>query len=141
MATQQLMDGANLSGEKQSEIHSASTSCGGLDGELSISTDMMGDYFREADPILLARAICLVYDRWIKSNRKPGSDNKLHCTRTHRPALVAEITSEWEVLSGESHDDDLFPYHESYVIRKWIDFRKMSDPKKQAWIAASKYDE
>ena len=98
----------------------------------------MGDYFREADPINLCKAICLVYDRWVKGGKKPGSDRIANSTRRHRPELVAEIESEWARLADVGVDDDLFPYHESYVIRKWIDFRKCNDAVKSAWIAASK---
>jgi hypothetical protein len=104
----------------------------------STSFPLMGDYYDEADPINLCRAICIVYDRWIQAGKKPGSDNVLNCTRTHRPELVAEIAAEWERLAGVDPCDDLFPYHESYVIRKWVDFRKMPDPRKQAWIMAAK---
>jgi hypothetical protein len=103
-----------------------------------MSYPLMGDFYREADPINLCRAICVVYDRWIREGYKPGSDNRLHCTRTHRPKLIAEITAAWEELAGVDPEDDLFPYHESYVIRKWIDFRKMPNPRKAAWVAAAK---
>lgn len=136
MVTQKLTDGLNHSAARQSGTLSASTSCDGSASE-STSSPLMGDYYREADPINLCRAICVVYDRWIKSGKKPGSDSQLHCTRSHRPALVAEITAEWERIAEADPHDDLFPYHESYVIRKWIAFRKMTDYQKSDWIAAS----
>jgi hypothetical protein len=98
----------------------------------------MGEYYNEADPIYLCRAICIVHERWIKAGKHPGSDNLLNSTRTRRPALVAEITEEWERLADVDPCEDLFPYHESYVIRKWVDFRKMPNPRKRAWIAAAK---
>jgi len=101
----------------------------------------MGDYYAEADPINLCRAIVLVYDRWITAGKKPGSDRLLNSTRRHRPELVAEIEAEWCRIAGDHLNDDTFPYHESYVIRKWTDFRKMPDPVKVAWIAAAKVDE
>ena len=98
----------------------------------------MGDYFREADPINLCRAVCLVYDKWIAAGKKPGSDRVVNSTRMHRPALIAEIVEEWCRITDSDPCDDLFPYHESYVIRKWVDFRKMNDHAKSAWIAQSK---
>jgi hypothetical protein len=98
----------------------------------------MGDYFREADPINLCQAICLVYERWILAGKKPGSDRVVNSTRIHRPALIAEIVEEWCRLADCDPCDDLFPYHESYVIRKWVDFRKMNDHVKSAWIADSR---
>lgn len=99
---------------------------------------MMLDLYSEADPVQLCRAICLVYDRWIAEGKKPGSDNLVNSTRSHRPALVAEIQAEWERISDIDRDDDLFPYHESYVIRKWVQFRKQNDAVKVAMIAAAK---
>jgi len=101
----------------------------------------MGDYYNEADPINLCRAIVLVYDRWIVAGKKPGSDRLLNSTRRHRPELVSEIESEWCRIVGVDEAEDTFPYHESYVVRKWTDFRKMPDPVKVAWIAAAKIDE
>jgi hypothetical protein len=124
----------------QSETRSVSTCSPGSPGE-SHSWNVaspMGDYYREADPILLCKAICLVYARWIEQGRKPGSDRVVNSTRRYRPQLVSEIEAEWCQLADVDPLDDLFPYHESYVIRKWIDFRKASDPTKTAWIAASK---
>lgn len=100
----------------------------------------MGDYYSEADPVNLCRAIVLVYDRWIEAGKKPGSDRILNSTRRHRPELVAEIEAEWCRIADHNIGDDLFPYHESYVIRKWTDFRKMPDQVKVAWIAAAKRD-
>ena len=62
----------------------------------------------------------------------------VHSSRLHRPALVAEIVAEWNALTGYDPDDDLFPYHESYVIRKWVLFRKKDDAQKVAFINAVK---
>lgn len=101
----------------------------------------MGSMYDEADPINLCRAICIVYDRWQRAGRKPASDNTVHATRTSRPALVKEVEEEWTRISGCDVRDDLFPYHESYVVRKWVQFRKQNDAVKAAWIAAAKCDE
>jgi len=100
----------------------------------------MGHYYEEADPVYLCRAICLVYSRWVASGKKPGSDNIINSTRLARPALVAEIIEEWSRIVGLDPVDDMFPYHESYVIKKWVDFRKMKDAHKAAWIAESEKD-
>lgn len=86
----------------------------------------------------MLRAICLVYGRWIDENRKPGSDMILQSTRIHRPALVAEVQAEWERIVESDHDADSFPYHESYVIKKWIQFRKMNDGMKAGYIAEAR---
>lgn len=102
---------------------------------------MLGELMTEADPVALARAICIVYDRRDQQNRKPNSDTILHSTRRHRPELVAEVVAEWERIVGADSDDDAFPYHESYVVRKWIQFRKQNDAVKAAMIAAAKRDE
>lgn len=137
MTTQESKDGANHAGDTQSAIHSRSRSCGG--SHIGSQPLMMLELYTEADPVQLCRAICLVYDRWISQGKKPGSDNLVNSTRSHRPALVAEIIAEWERISDVDHDDDLFPYHESYVIRKWVQFRKQNDSVKVAMIAASKF--
>lgn len=97
----------------------------------------MGEYYREADPINLQRAICVVYDRWMKAGKKPGSDRIANSTRRHRPSLVAEIEEAWCQFVECDPEDDIFPYHESYVVRKWIDFRKMSESVKAEWIKQS----
>lgn len=140
MDTQNLPGMENTRDDGQSGMGSASQSCDGLPSESKRQTvaPLMGSYFEEADPINLCKAICIVYDRWIRQGKKPGSDRIANSTRKHRPALVAEIEAEWCVLAGVEFDDDIFPYHESYVIRKWIDFRKQNDCVKTAWIAASK---
>jgi len=138
MATHTLQGGRKARDAKRSEMRSASTSCGGSVDELVGSMQLMGDYYQEADPVFLCCAIVLVYDRWIEAGKKPGSDNLVNCTRTHRKYLVEEITAQWESLAGVDPCDDLFPYHESYVVRKWIDFRKMPDSRKASFISAAK---
>jgi hypothetical protein len=140
MDTQVLADGQKANEGKQLEMLSASTSCDGSDGGSRVQSVLMGDFYREADPVNLCRAICVVYDRWIASGKKPGSDTLLNCTRTHRPALVAEISAEWERITGCDPDDDLFPYHESYVLRKWGMFRRLSPQTKRDWIQSAKSD-
>lgn len=90
---------------------------------------------RDANPEFLCRAICVVYGRWAEHKlRDPGSDNIVNATRTSRPALVAEIEKEWQRIAKSDPAGDWFPYHESYVIRKWIQFRKNTDPFKAALI-------
>lgn len=136
MTTRKSKAGVKVTGGAPSAIRSRFLSCAGSASESQ--SLMLGDLCNEADPINLLRAICIVYDRWIRSNKKPGSDNMVHSSRLHRPALVAEIVAEWNALTGCDPDDDLFPYHESYVIRKWVLFRKKNDAQKVAFINAAK---
>jgi len=124
----------------QSETGSASPSSAGLpkESKRQIVAPLMGHYFDEADPINLCKSICIVFERKMLAGEKPNNDKKLHSTRKHRPALVAEIEDVWHGLTGVDPEEDLFPYHESYVIQKWLSFRKLNDCIKAAWIAASK---
>ena len=137
MVTQQLKDGLMPKEKKRLETRFASTSCVGSQKELSTSIPLMGDSYSEADPINLCRAICIVFERWQRDGLLPGSDRKLNSTRKYRPLLIKEIVVEWCAMSGES-DDDRFPYHPDYVVRKWIDFRKMPRHFKTAWIEAAR---
>ena len=87
----------------------------------------------EADPELLMRSIVNVYRRWIGDKRKPGSDIMVISTRKHRPALVREIEEEWSRIAGFQYEDDQFPFDESYVIRKWMAFRKYEEATKREY--------
>lgn len=130
--------GTTLEGT-QSATDFVSRSSGGSPAESNVVTiPSMGERFQEADPIYLCKAICIVFDRRQLAGEKPSGDKKLHSTRKHRPALVAEIESVWYELTECDPEDDIFPYHESYVILKWMAFRKSNDCIKAAWIAASK---
>lgn len=93
--------------------------------------------YADADPTLLASAIALVYARRARDNEKPGSDRIVHSTRRHRPELVGEITRKWEQLADVDSEDDAFPFHESYVIQKWIAYRKENDGYKDSCLAAA----
>ena len=129
----------SMQDDEQSETGSACPSSGGLPKESSVVTiPNMGERFQEADPIYLCKAICIVFDRRQLAGEKPSGDKKLHSTRKHRPALVAEIEAVWYEMTECDPEDDIFPYHESYVILKWMAFRKSNDCIKAAWIAASK---
>jgi hypothetical protein len=114
----------------------------GMDPELTRdlkmdSIDLMGNFVAEADPIALVKAIALVNDR----TEHPGSD-RLISSPAKRAALLQEIYEEWKVQTDTAcDDDDFYPYQDWYVLRKWVDFRKMPNPRKQAWIAAAKRDQ
>lgn len=109
-----------------------------------MSIALLGDFVREADPVALVKALLLVMDRrWdrnSKHNDGPGSEKWTLSTRKFRPQLVQEIEEEWCKLNGVSLDEDLFPYHESYVIRLWVALRKKGTHEKEQWIAAAKND-
>jgi hypothetical protein len=89
----------------------------------------------DASPDVLMRAIVTVFRRWLEQGKKPGSDLLMTSTRQHRPALVREIEEEWNSICGSRYEDDLFPFHESYVVRKWITFRKLNDSEKVQYYA------
>lgn len=131
MTTQQLTGGLNGKESTQSAMPFASPSCDGSPAEFNDSK--LSAMVDEMNPYILVRAIVAVYFQRVDQELKPGSDNKLHSTRLHRPKLIAEITSAWELCADLDPDEDLFPYHESYVIRKWIEFRKLPDARKIAW--------
>ena len=101
----------------------------------------VGDYYGEADPINLARAIVRVQVRWDQQKNKPGREELVVSSRKWRPILVREIEEEWCRIADVDIDDDLFPYHESYVVRKWVEFRKMNEATKNAWANALLKDE
>ena len=136
MTTRRSRDGAKDTGDTQSGTRSRSRSFAGSQTESPLL--MMCDLYREADPVMLCRALCIVYDRRQRAGEQPGSDNMVHSTRRNRPLLVSEITAEWERIAGIEAKEDLFPYHESYVIRKWVQFRKQPDGVKASMIAEAK---
>lgn len=139
MDTQNLTVGATDTEGTQLATDSVCQSYDGLQSESKKQVPaLMGHYFDEADPIHLCKAICLVFERRMLAGEKPSGDKKIHSTRKHRPALVAEIEAVWHDLTGVDAEEDLFPYHESYVVQKWLAFRKLNDCIKAAWIAASK---
>jgi|WetSurMetagenome_2_1015567.scaffolds.fasta_scaffold38137_2 hypothetical protein len=82
----------------------------------------------KADPDILLNAVAVVQAKFEAENRKPGAEKWQADTRKYRPLLVAEIVAEWERISG---CDEVFPWHEDYVLDVWVSFRKMKDQQKQ----------
>lgn len=139
MTTQQFPDVLTEQDASPSETPSASPSSDGSGNASVQSMHLMGDYYREADPVYLCMAIVLVHQDFIEQGRKPGKDTLLYGTRSHRAELVNEIETKWYDLTDEDRDEGVFPYHSDYVIRQWVAYRKLSQHVKAAWLRETQH--
>lgn len=128
--------------ERPLEIHFASPFSVGLGSASRLFKESFQKTFHECDAALLIRALLIVMDRkWDRANRNsdgPGAEKWAWSTRLHRPAIVREIMHVWCELAGCDAEDDVFPFHESYVIRMWVEVRKFGSDKKERLISAAK---
>lgn len=75
-----------------------------------------------------------VYQSYEANERafRGGADIWQCSTSTYRPKLIDDVRREWHQLSGIDDKMDLFPFHGDYVMRKWIQYRKLDGADKAA---------
>lgn len=83
-----------------------------------------------ANPDLLIKAVCDVFDKWFLEDKLPGADKYGLDTRYYRPMMVDEVTARWCELSGE--DNSEFPFHHDFVAMVWVMYRKETRRAKNA---------
>lgn len=84
--------------------------------------------FNLADPDNLYKAVWAVLARYQEANLKPGAEHWQADTRYARPALVADIRAEWLTIIGA---DELFPWHDDFVVYAWVSLRKCNNAAKR----------
>lgn len=86
----------------------------------------------ETDAVALWSAIVRVYQSYEINDRtfRGGADIWQCSTSVYRPKLIEDVRREWHQLSGIEDKLDLFPFHGDYVMRKWIQYRKLDNADK-----------
>lgn len=95
----------------------------------------------KANPELLLESVAIVNARMEANRQFPGAERWQGDSRKYRPRLIAWICEEWERLAK---CDEVFPWHDDYVIEVFVSFRKLPKEKKDEWfehfdISASAY--
>lgn len=85
----------------------------------------------KAEPDLLLHAVAIQMARYEQERKQPGAEKWQSDTRRYRPTLVSDIMDEWARLAGT---DEVFPWHDDYVLEVWVSFRKMVKPLKVQWF-------
>lgn len=132
MTTRRSRDGAKDTGDTQSGTRSRSRSFAGSQTEYSPS--MMIAVGNEADELSFCAALVRVYMTYENNERMlRGGGEVWQCsTEMYRPRLISDLKREWSAISGIEEKEDLFPFHGDYVMRKWIQYRKLPTNEKNA---------
>lgn len=83
------------------------------------------------EPGLLLRSIISVFSRYERDGLKPGAERWTNNLRHYRPQLIADVINEFCSASGTLPSE--FPFHDDFIVRLWIGFRKL-DPKSKAYV-------
>jgi len=81
-----------------------------------------------ADPQILRDAVFAVLADYVKKGKKPGADYWQSDTRWKRRELCDDVRQAWMEVLGS--DDEVFPWHDDFVISEWVRSRKMNTPDK-----------
>lgn len=98
-----------------------------------MSTSSYGEW-PQADAKALALAVAKTNLRFDKEGRQPGAERWVD-SRFHRPTMIAEVVDEWEQITGGANFG--FPWHDDFVVKCWVGFRKMAVPRKVAYCNAN----
>ncbi len=89
----------------------------------------------DADPVRLLRAIAHVYADYERSGRKPGAEHWQSDTRGMRAKLIGDVLAAWKRDVGiTSPTFALLPWHDDYVAKTWVAFRKLQTPRRIACL-------
>jgi hypothetical protein len=87
-----------------------------------------GDVFSTAKvtPLFIAMFYTLAW--YQRHKMEPGAERLVADTRHCRPRLIEDVRAVWMSIVG----DEVFPWHDDYIVYAWAKMRRMTKPQKIA---------
>ena len=110
----------------------------------------MDKHYNYMDKWWIIAAVVHVHDAWDEIKTKPGferyepgAEHWAQCTQFARPELYKTVLEEWlrlvKVTNPKVHQSNFF-YHESAVVKLFVDFRKQdADTKPRTRAAVTRF--
>lgn len=84
----------------------------------------------EASVQALCVAVAKVNRKFAENNDEPGAERWVSDSRKYTPMLVNAVIEQWRADTGGMV---VFPWHDDFVVRCWVAFRKMPSEQKAAY--------